>query len=113
MSGSERIPLPIPVGAYLRDHVFAGNAVYPAVEAIGSLARSTLAARPGLAVSRMADAEFTRFLPVPACDVLEAFNDIEPRDDGSVIARLVTVRTSMQSSITRPIEHVRVTFGAA
>lgn len=108
---SARLPLSLPVPDYLRDHVFNGRAVFPAVEAMRVLAESAQAAVPGLDVRVITAADFSKFLSIePDTVSFEAFNDIATDDAGKTISKLVTVRKQGTTSITRSITHVTVTF---
>ena len=107
----KRIPLKLAVKDYLRDHVFNGRAVFPAVEAMQVLAGSARDAVPGLDVSVIAGADFNKFLFIdPAMAVLEVFNELERGETGDIISRLVTVRKQGTTSITRAVEHVALIF---
>ncbi len=104
------MPITIGIAGYLRDHVFRGRAVYPAVEAMRVLAESTLAGIPGAEVRCMENADFTRFLEIaPGTASVEAFNEIEQRGRAAS-AKLHTIKKSGTTSITRAIEHVSLTF---
>jgi len=111
MTGWERLSLSIPNAAYLRDHRLAGGTVYPAVEAMAFLARAARSARPSLDITRMRDAAFLRFLSVPEDGAVNAFAEIEDRDS-SLNARLVSLKTAPRTSISRIVEHVKISFSA-
>ncbi len=107
---STRLPLSLPVAEYLRDHLFNGRAVFPAVEAMRVLADSARSAEPGLNVRVITGADFNKFLFIdPAMTMIEAFNEIEP-DNGTVRSKLVTVRKQGTTSITRAVTHVSLSF---
>jgi phosphopantetheinyl transferase len=106
----ERIPVTIGIPGYLRDHVFRGRAVYPAVEAMGLLAGQALTAMPGVNVSTIEHADFTRFLEIgPGVSSVDAFTEIDARED-AVSARLITLKKSGKTPITRALEHVSLDF---
>lgn len=106
-----RIPLELPVQDYLRDHVFNNRAVFPAVEAMQALADSAQAHVPGLDVSVIAEADFNKFLFIDAdAAVMPAFNEMGPRGEAGISSILVTARKQGKTSITRAVEHVRLTF---
>jgi phosphopantetheinyl transferase len=108
-----RLPLSIPVADYLRDHVFRGEAVLPAVEAMRILAESSLPYLEEGAAANIAGAEFTRFLYIgPDADCLEAINELEFVDQGSVTSKLITIKKSASTGITRPVKHVSLSFTA-
>ncbi|MBW2709401.1 MAG: polyketide synthase dehydratase domain-containing protein [Deltaproteobacteria bacterium] len=106
-----RLPLAIKVPPYLLDHQFQGKAVLPAVEAMEILAASTLAHLPGTAVHCIRDAGFDKFLVISeGCDALNAYNDLEVLDNGTVISRLITKTRSKKAMITRTLEHATLCF---
>ncbi|HPC40080.1 MAG TPA: polyketide synthase dehydratase domain-containing protein [Spirochaetota bacterium] len=110
----KRLPLSLSVKDYLRDHVFNGRAVFPAVEAMQVLAGSARDTVPGLDVNVIAAADFNKFLVIdPAMAVLEAFNELERDGTGDIISRLVTVRKQGTTSITRAVDHVTLRFPGA
>jgi len=114
IGGKRRIPLKLPVADYLRDHLFNGRAVFPAVEAMQVLAGSARDAVPGLDASVIAGADFNKFLFIdPAMAVLEAFNELERDGTGDIISRLVTIRKQRTTSITRAVGHVALRFPGA
>jgi phosphopantetheinyl transferase len=111
IGGKRRIPLKLPVADYLRDHLFNGRAVFPAVEAMGVLAASARDAVQGLDVSIIAGADFNKFLYVdPGMTVIEAFNEIGTNNGGDTTSKLVTVRKQGTTSITRAVGHVALRF---
>ncbi|MCP4135655.1 MAG: hypothetical protein GY754_32100 [bacterium] len=106
----ERLPIIIPIKPYLLDHRFIDRAVYPAVEALQELAKSTLSFMPDAPVLYMHKASFDRFLFIdPNSSQLEAFNDLSIDENGDIRAKLVTI-TKTKSGITRAKEHVSVLF---
>jgi phosphopantetheinyl transferase len=106
-----RLPLKIKIYPYLMDHQFEGKAVLPAVEAIQLLAASTLGYLPDIGIDTILDARFDKFLYInPRVALIDAFNDIEVNDDGSVVSRLITKTGSKKGSITRTKEHVSIRF---
>ncbi len=101
----------MPVPEYLRDHVFNGRAVFPAVEAMRVLAESALAGNPGLNVSIITNADFNKFLYLdPDETSFEAFNELQTGGSGDLSSKLVTVRKQGKTSISRSIEHVKLSF---
>ncbi len=110
ITGPTRLLLAMPVADYLRDHVFNGRAVFPAVEAMRVLADSARSAAPGLDVKIITGADFNKFLSIePAMTMIEAFNEIEVKN-GAVRSKLVTVRKQGTTSITRAVTHVVLSF---
>ncbi|MCJ7685307.1 MAG: polyketide synthase dehydratase domain-containing protein, partial [Desulfobacteraceae bacterium] len=106
-----RLPLKIKIYPYLMDHQFEGKAVLPAVETIQLLAASTLGYLPDIGIDTILDARFDKFLYInPRVALIDAFNDIEVNDDGSVVSRLITKTGSKKGSITRTKEHVSIRF---
>ncbi|MBN2159512.1 MAG: polyketide synthase dehydratase domain-containing protein [Spirochaetes bacterium] len=109
-----RVPITIGLHDYLRDHVFQGRAVFPAVEAMRILAASALKLRDDMSVTRIINADFGKFLFLdPDSGSIEAFNEIELPGDGSLTSKLVTLKKSDSSSITRPLEHASLSFAGA
>lgn len=105
-----RIPVTIPVPDYLRDHVFRGQAVFPAVEAMQLLARAAGAAGAGTGPVTIHDASFQKFLVIePGTSSIDAFVEIEPLQGGDITARLITIRKSEKAAITRAVEHAAIT----
>jgi phosphopantetheinyl transferase len=106
----ERIPIHIGIADYLRDHVFRGRTVYPAVEAMRVLAKSTLERFPGADVRFMENADFARFMEIsPGSASVEAFNEVET-SGRALSVMLLTIKKSGSTSITRALEHVSLTF---
>ncbi len=106
----ERVPVSLRIADYLRDHVFQGRAVYPAVEAMRVLAETTRARFPDTDASCIENADFTRFLEIPPeTSAVDAFAEISPRGR-AVSAKLLTIKKSGTTSITRFLEHVSLTF---
>jgi hypothetical protein len=106
-----RIPIPIVIPGYTRDHVYRGQAVFPAVEAMRVLAQSAASFRNDIYTNCIINADFAKFLNIePGTTVIEAINEVESHNNGALTSKLVTVRKSEKTSITRMIEHVSVTF---
>jgi len=105
-----RVPYSLPTRPYLRDHCFAGKAVFPAVEALIALARAVQDHLPGANLLSQACARFPRMLVIdPASDALDVQIEIETSADG-ISASLLTVLHGKNSAIVRALEHARVTF---
>lgn len=106
-----RLPLQIRVMPWMMDHRFEGRAVLPAVESMQLLAASISGCMPGIAVDVIANAVFSRFLPLPeAGKVIDAINVIELYRDGSVSTSLQTKQK--KKKIGRNLEHVSCRFCA-
>jgi phosphopantetheinyl transferase len=106
-----RIPITIAIPEHARDHLFMGRAVLPAVEAMRILAQSSAEFRGELPVASIINADFDKFLGIdPGAAAIDAFNEVEIHTDNSVTSKLVTLRKSEKTSITRAIEHVSLTF---
>ncbi|MCF8129387.1 MAG: polyketide synthase dehydratase domain-containing protein [Deltaproteobacteria bacterium] len=94
------------------DHQFQGRAVLPAVEAMEILAASTVAHFPGAAVHRIQNAAFDKFLVIlKGCHEIEAFNDLEKLENGTMVSKLITRTRSKKAGITRTKEHAVIRFG--
>ena len=107
----ERLPLTIKVPPYLMDHQFQGKAVLPAVEAMEILAESTQAHLPGTAVHCIRDVRFDKFLVLEeGCDELNAYNNLDVFDNGTVVSKLITRTRSKKAMITRTKEHAVLCF---
>ncbi len=96
---------------YLADHRVEGQAVYPAVESLERLAETVAAGCPGKKVLNSRNAEFLRFLELPAAKPeIEVIADIEVKGNGAVAAALGTFAQASRTGISRVRDHVRVTF---
>lgn len=105
-----RFPLTLPTRAYLRDHFFEGKAVFPAVEALITLARAVKNHCPGAELHRLADARFPRMLAIEAAgDSQDVETEISISAAG-ISASLLTSLRVRNSAMTRTLEHARVTF---
>ncbi len=108
---SVRLPLSIKVPPHVMDHRFQGKAVLPAVEAMEELAASTRARLPETAVFAIGDARFDKFLFIEDAQTpVDAFNDLEVSENGTVISRLITRTRSKKALITRTLEHATLCF---
>lgn len=106
-----QFPLEIRLHPYLMDHRFEGNAVFPAVEAMQMLAASTKSHFPEINTNIILDAGFDKFLFLKADQpVMEGFNEIRIKEDGSIESRLVTRIKSRKLAISRQKEHVIISF---
>lgn len=106
-----RFPVEIKVPPYLLDHQFEGKPVIPAVEAMQILAVSTQYHMPHTKVACILDARFDKFLYIsPDEKNITAFNEIEVRENGRIISKLITKTRSKKTPITRVKEHVTLNF---
>jgi len=108
-----RQPLFIKTAGYFKDHLYQGQAVLPAVEALQVLARACEERFPHIDVRYSAGARFHRFLRVstnvPEIPAQVEFNNVS---EASLTATLFTQKRARSSGITRTLEHVTVTFSA-
>jgi hypothetical protein len=108
---SVRLPVAIPVHAYLLDHHVEGRAVLPAVKAMQVVGEAAKRFRPDIGISVMTHARFDKFLHIPSgTDQITAFVDIDTYDNGDSGARLLTKNRFKESSITRIKEHASVYY---
>ena len=104
-----RLPISIAVFPYLRDHRFEGNAVYPAVEAIQTLARAVKKFRPETDITAITDTTFDKFLFIPPdSKKIDALCSITPQENGDITAVLQTKTRAKKAALTRIKEHVTV-----
>lgn len=105
-----RHPLPLCVPPYVRDHVFQGKIIFPAVEAMIILARAVKDHHPQAALFDMVDASFPRMLEIaPGQNTLDALVEMEVAKDRIRASLLTTVRIK-NGAMRRTLEHARVTF---
>ncbi|MDD5168836.1 MAG: polyketide synthase dehydratase domain-containing protein [Syntrophales bacterium] len=106
-----RLPLPIPILPYLRDHNFTGKTILPAVEILQYLAGAVRSCQPDAPVHTMHAAAFDRFLDIPeTADLIEALVELESHADGRLSARLMTVGRAGRTGVTRTKVHAVVDF---
>jgi phosphopantetheinyl transferase len=105
-----RSPIEINIYPYIKDHQFIGRTVIPAVELCQLLAFNIKKIIPDIINNIIYNASFDKFIDVKDKDSINAYNDIEIYDDGSVVSKLLTKNKSEKSGITRTIEHVRLEF---
>ncbi len=115
IAGPRRYTLTITNDPVLQDHRFLGQAVLPAVYALGYLARTVGREFPDAAVTFSEAIRFDKFLALPAAGApdVAVFADIEPKPDGGIEAELLTRHVAAKSGMTRMKAHVRCRFGAA
>jgi len=106
-----RLPVAIPVHAYLLDHHVEGQVVLPAVKAMQVIGETVKRFRPDIGISVMTRGRFDKFLHIPSgTDQIAVFADIETYDNGDIGARLLTKNRSKKSSMTRIKEHASVYY---
>ena len=105
-----RFPFTLSTPPYLRDHYFEGKAIFPAVEALITLARAVRIRYPQATLHTMTDAQFPRILVLePVGERQDAQIEIEAHASG-VSASLLTSIKIKNSPMSRTLEHARVTF---
>jgi hypothetical protein len=106
-----KIPLSIPIPAYLRDHRYEGRAVLPAAEALQILAESLPRDLPRCDPRLQEGGEFSRLLLLdPVAGTLNVFHEIAVSPDGRRQSRLTTLRSGRQTQLNRRMTHVSVVF---
>ncbi len=106
-----RQPWAIEIYPYFFDHHLEGKAVYPAAEALISLAKAVKNNFPQAAINSMSDAYFPRFLSIPAGAMTLAVSvQIEEAGAGEIDAALVSSVKLPTGNISRTLEHARVKF---
>lgn len=109
-----QIPLTIIQHPYLMDHRFEDNAVFPAVEAMQVLAASAKICFPEINTELILNANFDKFLTLREDrQMIECFNELSQKQDGSIESKLVTRMKSRKLAISRQKEHVSVCFPSA
>lgn len=107
---SRRFPFTLCIKPYLLDHFFEGKAVFPAVEALIALARAVRQYDPHADLHDQTCAQFPRMLAVdPAGETKDAQIEIEDSSEG-IRASLLTVMKMKSGSMSRILEHAKVTF---
>jgi len=105
-----RFPFTLSTPQYLRDHSFEGKAIFPAVEALIALARAVKIRYPQATLNTMTDVQFPRMLAIkPVGEQQDAQIEIEAQACG-IRASLLTSIKIKNSSMSRTLEHARVTF---
>ena len=107
---SRLFPVKLEIAPYLRDHSFDGRAVFPAVEALITLAKSVKSHYPQAVLQDQRSALFPRPLFVETADrSLDAQIEIDESADG-IHASLQTSVKIHNTAISRTLDHARVTF---
>ncbi len=106
-----RLPLAIPVHAYLKDHCFYGKIILPAVEILQHLAASLQSCRPDAPVRSMRSASFDRFLQMdPDSEVINACHELEANDAGGYSSKLMMTTAIAGTTMKRTKVHAMVDF---
>jgi hypothetical protein len=106
-----RLPVAIPIHAYLRDHHVEGQAVLPAMKTMQVIGETIKRFQPDTDISVMTRARFDKFLHVPSdADHITAFADIDMYDNGDIRATLLTKNRFIKSSMTRIKEHASMYY---
>jgi hypothetical protein len=109
-----RYPLEIEINRYLLDHHLEGTCLFPAVEALITLAQVVHLHFPKAPLSSLTSARFPRFLVVPSEGRrLSATVEIETSENGRITATLLTSVRSKSGGIGRSLAHARVDFFGA
>ena len=109
-----RLPLPITVHPYLKDHHFDGKIILPAVEILQRLAGSVQSYRPDAHIRCMRFASFDRFLNIEEnSPVIEAYNELEVYESGRLSSKLISVSPIRGATAIRTKVHAVVNFTAA
>lgn len=98
------------IAPYLRDHCFDGKVIFPAVEALITLARFVKSDYPQAALYDQSSALFPRILPVETDgESLDVQIAMEESAEG-ISASLQTFIKINNNAIGRTLDHARVTF---
>jgi len=107
---NKRFPVTLEIIPYLRDHRFEGKAVFPAVEALITLARCVKRYYPQAMLYDQSSALFPKTLSIErAGESLNAQIEIEDSADG-ISASLQTFIKIKNTAISRTLDHAKVTF---
>lgn len=94
----------------MRDHFFEGKAIFPAVEALIILAGAVRSRYPQAILQILTQASFPRMLAIePAGERQHVQIEIEAQACGISASLLTSIRIK-NSSMSRTLEHARVTF---
>ncbi|MBI5592078.1 MAG: polyketide synthase dehydratase domain-containing protein [Deltaproteobacteria bacterium] len=106
-----RLPVNIPIHAYLLDHHVEGQVVFPAVKAMQVIGETVKRFRPETDISVMTRTRFDKFLHIHSdADQITAFVDIDIHENGDIAARLLTKNRFKKSSMIRIKEHAFVYY---
>lgn len=108
---SVRIPVDLPIHPYLLDHRIEGNIVYPAVEAMQTLANAVKRFWHNVDVTDICRARFDKFLYIdPGASRVPAWIDVTVHENGDIVAALLTKKRSKQLAMTRIKQHAELRF---
>lgn len=111
ITASRRLPVDIPLRPYLRDHRFEGRAVYPAVEAMQTLAATVKQCQPDMHVNRMAAVRFDKFLLLPSeATSIPAFVEVSTHDNMDFSAALLTRTRLKNAAMSRIKTHATLSL---
>jgi len=111
VNDSVLFPVDLPVHPYLLDHRFEGKVVFPAVEAMQTLAEAVKRFRPGADLSIITHARFDKFLYIdPGTTHVSASIEMKERENGDITGSLLTKSKSNKLAITRVREHAVLCF---
>jgi hypothetical protein len=106
LSGIRRVPWPIPIAPALRDHVLEGQAVLPALVALGHLASAAVREAALPKPFAIHQARFDRFLPIPRESTeLDTLVELAPQENDGVAAALLRRKVSARSAVSRTLVH--------
>lgn len=106
-----RLPVAIPIHAYLLDHHVEGQVVLPAVIAMQVIGQTVKRFLPDTDISVMTRVRFDKFLHIPSgTDIVDALIDIDMYDNGDIRAGLRTKNRFNKSSMIRIKEHASVYY---
>ena len=110
IADTTRLPIGMPVRPDLFDHRFQERPVYPAVEAMETMAGAVRTRWPEAAVDHMADVGFERFLPVAeGAAELPVLCDLRRGKNGDIAAEMLS-KVSLRSGIIRYKVHASALF---
>ena len=111
MKKAVRLPVVVPVSAYLQDHRFEGRAVFPAVEGMQVLARSVKEFAPKTDVTAAVNITFDKFLFIPSgTQKIDALCRIASSETGDITAVLETKTRAKNAGFSRIKAHVTVHY---
>ena len=106
-----RLPVAIPIHAYLLDHHVEGQVVLPAVIAMQVIGETVKRFLPDTDISVMTRVRFDKFLHIPSgMDIVNAIVEIDIYDNGDIRAGLRTKNRFNKSSMIRIKEHALVYY---
>jgi hypothetical protein len=94
----------------LQDHCFDGKAVFPAVEALITLASAVKSHHPQAMFNHLAAAHFPKILAIPSSGERQNVQIEIAAQESAICASLLTLIHVKNSTIRRTLEHAKVTF---